>query len=122
MTTLLLIWAFIKKHFTLVGGFLVALLGFMFGFAVKKKPVIVPGTDPTKTQAEQDLKTEEVQIQADDTRAKQSATDEHTKDVAAVVTGEQKQEPALQTNDDATNSYLKDIGNQVRGGSDGQKQ
>ena len=119
MSSLLVAWEFVKKHAALVGAFLIALLGFLFGFSVKKKPVIVTGVDPVKTKAEEDLKNAEVQVAADDAKAKQQATDQHASDVNAVVAAEQKQEPTLQNNDDATNSYLKDIGSQVRGGSDG---
>jgi hypothetical protein len=115
-------WEFVKKYWAPIGAVLVAILGFMFGFAVKKSPVIVTGVDPVKTKAEEDLKNAEVQVAADDAKAKQQATDQHTADVSAVVAGEQKQEPALVSNEDATNSYLKDIGNQIQGGSGGGKQ
>jgi hypothetical protein len=119
IAALLAAWSWVKSHAALCGGILVALLGFLFGFVTKKSPIVVTGVDPVKTKAEQDLKTAEAQVATQDAQAKQAATTEHASDVTAVVTEEQKQEPALQTNDDATNTYLKDIGNQVRGGSDG---
>jgi hypothetical protein len=119
MVTLLAAWDFVKKHALAFGALLIAIVGFLLGFEVKKKPVIVTGVDPVKTKAEQDLQVAEAKVDAQAVQDKQAATEQHTADVTGVVASEQKQEPSLQNDDDATNSYLKDIGNQVRGGSNG---
>jgi predicted secreted Zn-dependent protease len=109
-------WEWVKAHATLVGGLLIALLGVLLGVSIKKRPVIVVGDDPTKKKIEADVQQQEQDIKRQEQQQQQQITDQHQQDVQNVINQEQKQEPTLVNNDDGTNKYLQDIGQQVRGG------
>lgn len=112
-----LVW--MKKYWSALVTGLVLILGVMFTVSVRKRPVIISGDDPQKKKIEDDVAKQEQQIQQQATEQKQDVTDQQQKDVQAVISAEQKKEPGLEKDPDATNDYLKQVGQETRGGGDG---
>lgn len=112
-------WEFIKKHAKAIAVLLVALIGFLLGFEVKKKPVVITGTDPMKDQAEKQTQAAVQVAQQQHDVVVQQAEATATAQEAAVVTQEQKTTAAVETNVDETNQYLQSVSKEIGGGGTG---
>ena len=107
--------AWIKKYWEVVVGGALLVLGFVFGVLLKKSPVIVQGADPKKVAVDEKVALEEAQIQKDVAQKQADLEAEHAKDIQTVIIDETAKEPALEKDSDATNAYLKEVGQAVRG-------
>lgn len=108
-------WEWVKKHWEIVAGLLILLLGFLFGVAVRKRPVIVQGSNPEKKEAEEEAeaKTRKAEQQAEDKKAE--AQKEHEADLAVMVDKIQDKSEDIRGDTQKTNEYLKDVGKHIRG-------
>jgi hypothetical protein len=104
-----------KGHLVTVGFALIGVLGFLFGFMAKKRPVIVQGVDPVKTKAEQQTAVEDAQAQAQEEKVIQDAESTEVTDQDAVVTQETTETTKVEGNVDQTNQYLKDVSSDIAG-------
>jgi preprotein translocase subunit SecF len=116
------VWAFIKKYWVAIAAFAIALIGFLLGFEVKKKPVIVTGVDPVKNQAEaataQADQVATQQAAAQVAQAQQQAAQQDATVVKDVSTETQKIEMSTDPTDQ-TNDYLKQVSQEISGGPTG---
>lgn len=110
-------WAFVKKHALAIGAIVVALVGFLLGFEVKKRPVVVSGQDPVKDQAEKQTQAAvQVAQEQHDVVVQQAEAAAAAQD-AVVVKQEQTETAAVETNVDETNAYLKQVSQEIGGDS-----
>jgi len=113
-------WEWVRKHAAWLGAGLLAILAFALGVSVKKRPVLSAGTSPEEKKAEDKVvAAEKVAVEKRD-EDQREATKVYTRDVAELLAQEEKSVPALVTDTNATNDYLKAAGQEVRGG-DGSK-
>lgn len=115
MPALVVAWEWMKKHAALMWGLLIALVGFLVGVSVRKKPVIISGEDPDKIKIEQQTAIE-IQ-QAESVREVQisEAEKEAASEEAAVIQQEQKATEKVVGDVDQTNDYLQDVSKQFGG-------
>jgi len=111
---MLLAWLWLKKHWEAMAGLGIAVLGFIVGVEVKKRPVIVAGEDPDKKKIEDQTKAAENELQVAHDKQVAELEAEHSDSVAAVVHDEQKAEPEIAQSNQAVNDYLKNVGDEVR--------
>ena len=109
----------LKKYWEVVAGGGLLFMGVFFGVWAKKTPVIVQGQDPEKEKIDKKVDVQEAQIQQEVVKEKQIITEQQAKDLSEVVAKEEAAEPALEKSPDATNEFLKQVGQQVRGEGDG---
>lgn len=106
-----------KGHLVTVGFAIIAVIGFLLGFEVKKKPVVIQGVDPVKTKAEQQTAVEDAQAQQTADAQIQAAEDTEVSDQKLVVAQEQAVTTKVEGNVDQTNAYLKEVSNEIGGTS-----
>lgn len=112
-------WEWVKRHWELLSATLLVVLGFLLGMSLRKRPVVLPAKDPDQKKAE-DAAAEEVQeIQAQAVEDKKKLQREHADSLEAVVQEQREKAPELLKDTDATNEYLKQVGDLVRGNDDG---
>lgn len=106
--------AWLKKWWLPVVA-LVALLGsFLLGLLGKRRPVVI-GENPTREDAEKKADAEAAEAATDRDVAQERAADEHQTAVSALVEAERERTAAIVADEEATNAYLKQTGNDVRG-------
>jgi hypothetical protein len=115
MPALAVAWEWVKKHAVLLWGLLIALIGFLVGVSIRKKPVIVQGSDPDKTKIEQQTAEEIQQAEAVKDVTIQQAEQQATSQEAAVVQQEQAATQKVVGDVDQTNEYLQDVSKQFGG-------
>jgi hypothetical protein len=104
-----------RKHALVVEGAFILLLGFIFGVSLKKRPVIVPGPSPAEKKLDEKTAAALQQSQVRHDAEVAAATEEHTVAIDALFEEEAKATPALLASGQATNEYLKAVGQEVLG-------
>lgn len=108
-------WLWVKKHWEILLGLLIALLGFLLGVSVKKTPVIVQGDDPEKKKIEDQTQKAIDEAQKEHDQAVAEAQAEEQKAQQDVVTEEQKKTSEVEGDVDQTNEYLKNVSKDIGG-------
>lgn len=112
-------WEWVKRHWELLSTTLLVGLGFLLGVSLRKRPVALPAKDPDQKKAEDAAAEEAQEIQAQAAEDKKKLQREHADSLEAVVQEQREQAPVLVKDTDATNEYLKQVGDLVRGNDNG---
>jgi hypothetical protein len=115
MPALVVAWEWVKKHAAIVWGLLIALIGFLVGVSIRKKPVIVSGEDPDKIKIEQQTAIEVQEAESVREVQVQQAEQEAAAEEAAVVQQEQQATQKVIGDVDQTNEYLQGVSKQFGG-------
>lgn len=115
MPALAVAWEWVKKHASLVWGLLIALIGFLVGVSIKKRPVIVQGQDPDKTKIEQETAEQVQQAESVKNIAIQQAEQQAASVEATIVQQQQAATQKVASDVDQTNEYLQDVSKQFGG-------
>jgi hypothetical protein len=109
-------WEWVKKHWELVVGALILVLGFFLGVQVaRRRPAPVLPPNPTKEKAEEEAAAEvhKAEVKAADEKAEVEKAHEAAREEAVENITEKTEE--VRDNVDETNTYLKSVGKAVRG-------
>lgn len=117
MASLIVAWAWVKKHWQLVLSILGAILAFLFGFEAKKRPVVISGVDPVKDAAEKATQVAIVQAQEQHDVVVAKAEQQAQAADDAVVKQEQQTTASVEQDVDKTNQYLQDVSKEIGGKS-----
>jgi len=115
MLWLTVIWAWMKKNALVVEGAFILLLGVIFGVSLKKRPVIVPGPSPAEKKLDEKTAKALQQVQVRHDEEVKAATEEHAVAISDLLEEEEEATPALLASGQATNEYLKAVGQEVLG-------
>jgi len=112
-------WLWVKKYWELLVGGLLLLVGVFFGLRIKRQPTVVSGKGLEQQKIEDDTAKRAAAVLRDAEEKKSELQKAHTEDLQEVLDTQAVLEPSLAKDPDATNTFLKEVGRSVRGGSDG---
>lgn len=108
------VWAWIKKYWQVLVGLLVALIGFLMGVQIRRRPVVITGEDPERKKIEDKTKAAEAEAEKVREQERQDAQAAHDAEIQGVVIEEQRTTEQIKGDADAVVDYLHQVGDDVR--------
>lgn len=108
-------WAWAKKYWELLLGFLVLLLGVALGVNVQRRRAPVQQANPVKEAADKEAQAETRKAEYKAAEQKSEAVKEHDADLAVMVEKTQEATAAVEGSTEKTNAYLQNVSKNVRG-------
>lgn len=106
--------SWIQKYGKWVAGVALVAVGFLFGVAIKRRPV-VSGANPTKKKVEEQTTKDAEKAVAESQREKDEASHDYVGALRDMLAAEEARAKSLENDPEALNRYLKETGALVRG-------
>ncbi len=110
-------WEWVKKHWQIFVGVLIAALGAFFYVEVTRRPKVVPlPENPVKEEAEKEAEEKTLKAEQTALEAKTQIAKEHEEAINKHLEDAKGKTEEVRQDVDKTNEFLKNVGKDIRGG------